>query len=581
MRHVIRAVVLCLAVATLSAQLLPEQRVFDFQTLAAIYAKRYAPLEWKRQALKFDLLDLKPWLDRVRAAKDDLEFFEIQNEYGAMLQDTHSYVYMNSNFRADLGITLDLYDGVVLIDGINRARLPAETYPFEIGDELVSMDGKTAEEWIALICRYKAYGNPRTSRRNAAGSIAVRSQSTFPRAIEIGDTAAVVIRRAAGGLENYALPWLKTGLPVVKSGPAPMPRAVAAADEDRLLHELQTWKLPAADPLLQPLDWSDDNGDPRTYVNGIGTRTPLFRAGFPDTFVPRLGASGFDFHYTGTYKVGDKTIGYIRVPSFTNTSRSQAVSEAEREILYMEKNTDGLVIDVMRNPGGGCYMFDLASRVIPQPFYFFGEQLRVTQDYLMSMQATLDSARTAKRDPWILAVYESYVEAYKEAFANNRGLTRPIAACSAFGSTWPPNTEHNMPAATVYTKPMIVLIDEFSISAADIFPAMMQDNGRALLVGMRTSGGGGSVSSWYGGVFSDTDVTNTNSLVVRKAPIATAEYPAAPYVENIGSRPDVVLDYMTRDNLMNNGATFVTEFTDVLLKQIKKAEGPQGRGFLK
>jgi hypothetical protein len=581
MRHVIRAVVLCLAVATLSAQLLPDQRVFDFQTLAAIYAKRYAPLEWKRQALKFDLLDLKPWLDRVRAAKDDLEFFEIQNEYGAMLQDTHAYVYMNSNFRADLGIALDIYDGVVLIDGINRTRLPAATYPFEIGDELVSLDGKTAEEWIALICKYKSYGNPRTSRRNAAGSIAVRSQSTFPRAIEIGDTAAVVIRRAAGGLENYTLPWLKTGLPVVKPGPAPMPRAVAAADDDRLLNELQTWKLPAADPLLRPLDWSDENGEPRTYVSGLGARTPLFRAGFPDTFVPRLGASGLDFHYTGTYKVGDKTIGYIRVPSFTNNSRSQAVSEAEREILYMEKNTDGLVIDVMRNPGGGCYMFDLASRLIPYPFYFFGENLRVTQDFLMSLQATLESARTAKRDPWILAVYESYIEAYKEAFASNRGLTRPIAACSALGSTWPPNTENNVPAATVYTKPIIVLIDEFSISAADIFPAMIQDNGRALLVGMRTSGGGGSVSAWYGGVFSDTYVNNTNSLVVRKAPIATAEYPAAPYVENIGSRPDVVIDYMTRDNLMHNGATFVDEFTGVLLKQIKKAEGSQLRGFLK
>jgi hypothetical protein len=581
MRHLVRAVVLCLAVATLSAQLLPEQRVLDFQVLASLYAKRYAPLEWKRQALNFDLLDLKPWLDRVRAAKDDLEYFEIQNEYGAMLQDTHSYVYMNSNFRADLGITLDIYDGAVLIDGINRTRLPAATYPFAIGDEFVSLDGRTSQEWIALICKYKAYGNPGTSRRNAAAAIAVRSQSTFPRAVEIGDAAAVVIRRANGDLEDYTLPWLKTGLPVVKPGPAPMPRAIAAADEDRLLNQLQTWKLPDTDPLLQPLDWADENGEPRKYVNGIGARTPLFRLGFPESFVPRLGASGFDFHYTGTYKVRDKTIGYIRVPSFTNTSRSQAVSEAEREILYMQQNTDGLVIDVMRNPGGGCYMYDLAARLIPYPFYFFGEHIRVTQDYLMSIQATLESARTAKRDPWIIAVYESYVEAYKEAFANNRGLTRPIAACNAFGSTWPPNTEGNVAAATVYTKPIIVLVDEFSISAADIFPAMMQDNRRALLVGMRTSGGGGSVSLWPGGIFSDTIVNNTNSIVVRRAPVATAEYPAAPYVENIGSRPDVVLDYMTRDNLLNNGKTFVDEFTGVLLKQIDKAEGPQPRGFLK
>jgi hypothetical protein len=229
---------------------------------------------------------------------------------------------------------------------------------------------------------------------------------------------------------------------------------------------------------------------------------------------------------------------------------------------------------VMRNPGGGCYMFDLVSRLIPYPFYFFGEQVRVTQDFLMSMQSALDNARNLRRDPWIIAVYESYVAAYQEAFANNRGLTRPIAACSALGSTWPPNTANNVPAATVYTKPMIVLVDEFSISAADIFPAM-------ILVGMRTSGGGGSVSAWYGGIFSDTYVNNTNSLVVRKAPVVTPEFPTTSYIENIGARPEVVLDYMTRDNLMNNGTTFVNQFTGVLMKQIDKADGPQGRGFLK
>src|SRR5881296_4704643 len=114
-----------------SAQLLPDQRVFDFRNLVALYAKRYAPYDWKKQALGFDVFDIQPWLDRVRTAKDDLEFFEIEAEYVGKFQDTHSGFSMTSSFSANLGMTVDIYDGKVLIDSINRALLPVAAYPFQ------------------------------------------------------------------------------------------------------------------------------------------------------------------------------------------------------------------------------------------------------------------------------------------------------------------------------------------------------------------------------------------------------------------------------------------------------------------
>jgi hypothetical protein len=88
------------------------------------------------------------------------------------------------------------------------------------------------------------------------------------------------------------------------------------------------------------------------------------------------------------------------------------------------------------------------------------------------------------------------------------------------------------------------------------------------VVGMRTSGGGGSVSAWPAGYYSEAIATNTNSLVIRNHPIVTADYPAAPLVENIGVRPDITLDYMTRDNLINQGSAFVNQITSILLNQI-------------
>ena len=576
--RIVRLLSISLSVGALSAQLLPEQRVFDFQNLSALYAKRYSPYDWKRQVFGFDLFDIKPWLDRVRAAKDDLEFFEIEAEYVASLQDTHSSFSMTSSFSANLGMTVDIYDGKVLIDSINRGLLPQASFPFVIGDELVSVDGKPVEDWITLLSKWRAYGNPGTTRRAAAGKITVRSQSTVPRVVELGDTAAVVIRRANGTLENYLISWTKSGLPVYKVGPVPMPRSPIrqplAADAQpylSILDELHSWKLPDNDPLLQPIEWAvDPDGQTRKFTLGQGSRAPIFAAGFPASFVQRLGRVTADFQFSGTYTASGKTIGYLRIPSFSPPTLANAIRELDAEIDYMQKNTDGLVIDVMRNPGGGCYMVDAAARLIPYPFYFFGEEIRATQDRLNSMQSQLDFYKATRVEDWIIFAQQGYVDAMKDALAKNRGNTWPIPACAQFGSSWPPGLEGNLPAEVVYTKPMIVLIDEFSISAADIFPSMIQDNRRASLVGMRTSGGGGSVSGWPTGLYSESISNNTNTLVVRKYPITTADLPTARYVENIGARPDIQLDYMTRDNLVNGGRPFVDQFTLILLDLIQK-----------
>ena len=55
-----------LALASVKAQLTTEQKAIDFQTLASLYAKRYAPANWKVQALGVNPLDIRSWMERVR-----------------------------------------------------------------------------------------------------------------------------------------------------------------------------------------------------------------------------------------------------------------------------------------------------------------------------------------------------------------------------------------------------------------------------------------------------------------------------------------------------------------------------------
>src|SRR5215467_3882691 len=116
-----------------------------------------------------------------------------------------------------------------------------------------------------------------------------------------------------------------------------------------------------------------------------------------------------------------------------------------------------------------------------------------------------------------------------------------------------------------YTKPLIVLVDELSASAAEVFAAAIQDNARGPLVGFRTMGAGGNVEAWEAGSYSLGVSTVTESLMNRGHDIITSDYPPAPYVENIGVRPDVQIDYMTYDNLQRSGQGFVDAFVKAIV----------------
>ncbi len=117
-----------------------------------------------------------------------------------------------------------------------------------------------------------------------------------------------------------------------------------------------------------------------------------------------------------------------------------------------------------------------------------------------------------------------------------------------------------------------MLTDDFTASAAELFAAIMQDSGRAKLYGFRTDGAGGAVSSFSAGQYGETGISLAIGILVRKDPVVTMEFPAVPYIENIGVRPDMTADYQTVDNLLNLGKTFVDGFTAALVDLVKASK---------
>src|SRR3981081_3121072 len=142
MRVIISLILFSLAGSAAFGQLTMDQKMADFSNVAAIYAKNYGPYEWKRDSMGFDLLNIAPWVDKIAATKEDLDFYEVLISYIASLNDAHDTYRLPSNFVARLNFSVDLYDGNLIVDTISRTRLPANEFPFLIGYELVSIDGK-------------------------------------------------------------------------------------------------------------------------------------------------------------------------------------------------------------------------------------------------------------------------------------------------------------------------------------------------------------------------------------------------------------------------------------------------------
>lgn len=550
-----------------AAQLTVEQKLADFQTVVALYAKQYAPYEWKLETEKFDLYDVAPWVDRIRKTADDLDYLQVLSEYVAGLNDIHSSYVAKSTFVADLHIYTDVYDGKVLIEQIDRSYLPVSRFPFEVGDEVVLFDGRPVMEVVREIARGVKFANERSTLRYATDLLVYRDQSQLPLASRLGETATIVVRKMDGTESSHTIRWDKSGFPVTKLGPVPNVRFAAAVRPSEEDIEDQPLEMNAGRRLRARLQQNVVPGAAR-HLAGFGARAPIFR--LPANFVQRLGRNRADYFYSGTYVADGKRIGYIRISDFQPTDFSLLLLPLRQwatEIAFLKANTDGLVVDVMRNPGGyGCYGADLMGYLTTKRYFTFGNEIRSTLDWV---QAFYESAQLTVGDglePWEVIMLGNAYKDVLTAFGENRGRTGPVAICGASLEADPVVDRLFEPVG--YDKPVLMLVDEFTTSAGDIFASMAQDNGIATLYGYRTAGAGGATTENVAGFYSEGSARTTISLLTRAKAYTAPGYPTSIYMENIGIHPEMPADYMTRDNLMNRGVGYVDGFSKAIVDLI-------------
>jgi len=262
---------------------------------------------------------------------------------------------------------------------------------------------------------------------------------------------------------------------------------------------------------------------------------------------------------------GGYRIGFLRIPNYGPPSTTAALAELDGEIAFFQANTDGLVIDEMRNTGGNlCFGENVMTRFALGPFESTSFEIRVFYSRLASFYNSLQSAIATGAPQYIIDSYQVIVDQLTSAYQQNRGLTGPLPLCTPSITRFP-NTIR-------YTKPAMMMIDEFSTSTADSVPAMFQDAGRGPLFGWRSNGAGGNNTTFSSGAFSEGFEGMTLALQVRPKIVSTPDYPPSRLIENVGVRPDIQADYMTKDNLLQQGKPYVDAFTAAIVDLIAKSK---------
>lgn len=603
------------------ADLTVDQKVSDFTQLAAQYAKNYAPYELKRDSFGFDLYATQPWIDQVKASKSDLEFFDICTKYVASLQDSHDEFFLRSDFDAWLHFDGDLYDGKFLIDYVDRTYLARARFGFTVGDELVTVDGVAVADLIKQFRPYSFNGssNPVSRDRLAAATITERYQGAYPLAVNIGKSAVVEVKSAAtGAVASYTIAWDVFGTPVTTAGILRSPAArkgqqqfafkrprkftgTAAPYYRRGTESTNArfdnpWGVqedstdPASTPdaapaYLAPLAklgnfafhskaavFTDTKHNQASGLNPFGSIFPVFNP--PAGFVTRRGLSTADYFLSGTFPSGTLKIGYLRIPDMAPANSAAALSQYATEIAYFQANTDGLVIDVMANGGGSvCYTQTLVSYLMPGGFRAAAGELRASLGWQLEFSSVVTRAQQLGLPSYYAALYNQYLNDIKTALTQNRARTGSLPFCGI---------SFDVPAAAdktgkilAYTKPIVVVTDNFTLSAGEIFTMMMQDEGRAKIFGTRTDGGGGNVVDFPNATaFSEGDIRITESIITRKQPYNYPGFGTSNYYDGFGIFPDIEQDYQTASNLSTGGVPFVTAITKAITDQITVPKTP-------
>lgn len=517
------AALVLMAVTSNDAQagLSASQKLADYRQLVSVVEQNYAPLRWKQRTLGLDWpTHVETYRERVRRTTSDIDFYQELTRFLMGLGDAHVSVNAPSTLQGKLGFLCDYIDGKVLIETVDRLALPQELFPFNKGDQLVAIGDQPVDKLLEEFSSISSTGYDLATKRLAAAFLTYRREArgfVVPR----GVTTVTVLPRGATQPRTVAVTWSVRGRPLLEVADEALPRIespVFSAREQfqRALANLSLERV--AMPNDRLAEWA------QAGLGDIGAARSMFALPSDAQQLPFVDFTAATFTRNG------QRIGVLRIPQYGDEMFAMQVARALAEL---EPRTDVLILDQTNNPGG------FVSTVSTISSFFARESIRDVQFALRPSRKWLGKFQEINgiveqmlaADPNDAAANAlkarfAYLEELVWSSLRDRVfLTTPFSLdlTGALGVI-------NPSPAVRYTKPVLMLINEFDFSGGDVFPAIMRDSNRAVLFGHRTSGAGGNVDEYGPLTNSGLKFNLTESLIIR---------PNGQFIENLGVAPQI------------------------------------------
>jgi hypothetical protein len=437
-----------------------------------IFAERYAPASYKRKRfgwhLGAELGRIRQWLRR--APRTSKAAFRVRlRHFFRSMRDLHTGVHFSGKKAVWLGLHLRRTDKGYVIAWVDRRALPRGRFPFGPGDRVLTLGRRPVLTVVKDIARRAGIAcTSRCKQAFAEWFTTYRSRSDLNR-----------IPRAGSPLELGLLP------------------------------------RGAKQPKRVNLRWLDDERVPPS------SRCP-FWGKTREGFLPPLGPLRWDGRQDGVYPayvftVGGRTYGYLRFHTYALESKLQnrAIAELGATLAHFRRHKiEALVVDQLGNGGGNfLFAFSLLARLIDTPLYAPRQHYMITKNskrvvglgsvsLLADLGRRFAGATTAAKVRALLAndpllASETYLP---PTLSTARSLGRFGAALTRYArkpGLTPPHFQllervyPYGPRQQRYTGPMLLLVDEMNISAAEYTAMTLADNRRALVLGTTTAGAGG------------------------------------------------------------------------------------------
>lgn len=537
----------------------------DLEIIKHHFEIGYAPAEWKKEFAGWDINEafensknqilLTPKINTK-------QFHQVIKGFLKTMKDYHVRASFYSTESAALPFSIRGIDGRYFIDWIDPIRLPFDYFGIRKGDELIHFNGQPIAEVVDdLLNEISASSNEKTDQRLAELKLTLRTGETG----DIVPQGPILITTYSSKKKKkltQQLHWAYTPEHIINPLDfIPSLESVFGFSGKPKIEEPE-FKLPKilmSNPLHQVYGEKYKHRD-----GGLGAKNSFLPAlGKIIWSIENMSDGNFQKPFWQAYIYQHPqgyNIGFIRIPHYHLPFDS--IEDLGKILQMMDGQTDALVIDQLHNSGGFVdIQYSIASILAIQPLQTPLHRIKITQKEVLEAYLMLENIRTIEQmlenksneeepevspaheenqqennqrsgfNPQEILFLKTYFELVIDEWSKGHHLTRPTPILGVDKIN--PHQRYH------YQKPILMLIDEMDFSAGDFFPAILQDNKRALLFGSRTAGAGGYVFSFQ--------FPNNHGIASCHYTASIAERTDLKKIENLGVTPDIPYQLTIKD----------------------------------